>query len=159
METLRLPATPTRRGGEPALKAWLKVLTFVSPEAKDGFGYEGKFVQRSALVNETEVPEGSVLLECGGNDGSAKHPCGVYVLWQRQGEEFQQLARAEGKEWSFALRDKAIAALANCAKPQATSQTAAEHDLALIRKMLADHSVECQNWIVEQLHKTQFPQK
>lgn len=109
--TIRLPQTSTRRGNDGAIKTWMKVLSSVDENATNGFGFDGTFCDRGALINSTAIAADAVLLEAAGNDGSAKNTCPTFVLWQRQGDEFVQLARAEGKEWAFALRDIAIKAL------------------------------------------------
>lgn len=106
--TIRLPKTSTRRGQDGSIKTWMKVLSRVESGAKNGLGFEGEWCDRGALVNSDEVPANAVLLEAAGNDGSAKNTCPTFVLWHRRGDEFVQIARAEGSEWAFQLRDKAI---------------------------------------------------
>lgn len=132
--TIRTPATSTRRGNDPAsgCKTWMKMLSEVDPGAKNAFGFEGDFVQRGALLNSDEIPEGAVLLEAAGNDGSAKNTCAVYVLWQRRGDQFVECARAEGKEWAFELRGKA-AELLNPPQPAAASTICCEASPEVVR--------------------------
>lgn len=118
MNTIRIPKTATRRGADAGCKTWAKLLSHVDEGATNGYGFAGEFVDRGALINDDEIADGAVILEAAGNDGSAKYVEPVFVLWQRRGSEFVELARASGKEWAFALRDVARDALSNHEKTE-----------------------------------------
>lgn len=110
-DTIRIPSTISNRGEDGKSKRWCKLLASVDHDAMNGFGFRGGFVERGKLVNTDDVPNGSILLENAGNNGSAKYPCALLILWKRCGDAFEEIARAEGDEWAFELRDKAIKTL------------------------------------------------
>lgn len=105
VDTIRTPGTSSRRGSDGKMKCWIKLVTSVDVGATNGFGFNGDFYDRAKLYNSSVFPDGCVILECAGNDGSAKYPEVLMVVWQRQGDNFVEITRASGEEWAFALRD------------------------------------------------------
>ena len=96
----------TSHGSE--INAWAKVLT--SPpalDAKNGWDFNGTFVQRGALV---DVAEGSVLLECAGsNKHGGKR---LFVLWLLDEEgEWTEMDSDDTPAWPKGIREEARSAM------------------------------------------------
>lgn len=129
--TIRLPATSSRRGADADCKTWMKILLGVSADAKNGFGFQGEFVERGKLINSDDIPEHCALLECAGNDGSAKYPEQLIILWERNGDQITEIDRASGKEWAFKLRDVAGELVKLCSAPcnEAENQIVVAHEI------------------------------
>jgi hypothetical protein len=99
MATIEVPDYSDRR-----FKKWAKVLTKVEPEAKNGYGFHGDFVEVGRMV---DLPEGAVLLVYAETGSRANHQPKV-TLYRVEGGELVQYARVWSWDWAFLVREKAI---------------------------------------------------
>ena len=90
---------------------WAKLLDHVDPEARNGEGFDGTWLNRGSI---TDILPGAVVLECAGfrtkreeRESNGK----LYVLWQFIGCEWRELARSKDRDWAKKLRGDAIRAL------------------------------------------------
>jgi hypothetical protein len=127
MKDCRIPKTATRRGAI----SYAKLLTRVDPNARDGYGFEGKLLQPGALIHESELgihdskPAAPILLECtdieGIHDAGSRHYRNrrmwdkLYILWryERESSTWIEIARTQchSDEWVETLREPARIAL------------------------------------------------
>jgi hypothetical protein len=120
--TIQLPQC----SGVRTRKAYLKLLSRVDPDARDGFGFEGALLRPGARVSAEQLrpsadyPEIPVILEysvaaASGIKGNRRAPA-LYVLWRWKPEiqQWYEVGRAcsHSWEWAIDLRPLAIRALA-----------------------------------------------
>ncbi len=117
----RIPRTATRRGA----MAYAKLIERVDPQAKDGFGFHGRFLQPGARIDDSELPAGkgrnAIVLEC--TDAEGPHDAAhnrktwekLYILWRWNtvAKAWAELARCQcrGAEWAAILREPTRIAL------------------------------------------------
>ena len=102
-----------RTGNGKSVGAWAKVLSDEDEKAKDGYGFNGRFVRRGSPL---DLPVGTVLLECAG----ANSPTGdkKYLLWELiEDGNWIEIVEANGPAWALEVRDEAIEALGTQEKP------------------------------------------
>ena len=99
MATVTVPDYSDRR-----FKKWAKVLTKVEPEAKNGYGFSGNFVEVGRMV---DLPEGAVLLVYAETGSVANHRPKVTLYRVEEGELVEH-ASVWSWDWAFHVREKAI---------------------------------------------------
>jgi hypothetical protein len=91
---------------------WAKLLFSVDPKARDGYGFEGDWLQRGII---TELLPGAVVLECAGyrtHRDQEDRRDRLYVLWKFTDEhEWVEVARSKERAWAQELRGPAATAL------------------------------------------------
>lgn len=118
---VRLPSSSAPRERD----SFLKLLSYVDPEAEHGFGFEGVLLRPGSVVNPSELrpdnrwPETPIVLEYA--RGAAFGPPGrrrreqIYILWRYDMETgaWRELGRSisESWEWALDLRPLAVRAL------------------------------------------------
>ena len=99
MATVTVPDYSDRR-----FKKWAKVLTKVEPEAKNGYGFSGNFVEVGRMV---DLSEGAVLLVYAETGSVANHRPKVTLYRVEEGELVEH-ASVWSWDWAFHVREKAI---------------------------------------------------
>jgi len=99
MATITVPDYSDRR-----FKKWAKVLTNVAPDAKNGYGFSGNFVEVGRMV---DLPEGAVLLVYAETGSVANHRPKVTLYRVEEGELVEH-ASVWSWDWAFHVREKAI---------------------------------------------------
>lgn len=99
MATVTVPDYSDRR-----FKKWAKILEKVEPDAKNGYGFSGDFVEVGRMV---DLPEGAVLLVYAETGSVADHRPKV-TLYRVEGGELVEHARTWSWDWAFHVREKAI---------------------------------------------------
>jgi len=99
MATVTVPDYSDRR-----FKKWAKVLTNVAPDAKNGYGFGGNFVEVGRMV---DLPEGAVLLVYAETGSVANHQPKVTLYRVEEGELVEH-ASVWSWDWAFHVREKAI---------------------------------------------------
>jgi hypothetical protein len=118
---VRLPCTSARTCRE----KYVKLLSYVDPEAEHGFGFEGKFYRAGSVLTDAELrptldyPETPIALEylrgpAYGIPGRRRSDS-VYILWRYEDDTntWRELGRAVSSAWEWAadLRPIAVRAL------------------------------------------------
>jgi hypothetical protein len=118
---VRLPCSSARSCRE----KFLKVLSYVDPDAEHGFGFEGAFFRPGAALTDAELrptldyPLTPIALEymrgpAYGIPGH-KRTDSIYILWRydRENNSWRELGRASSFSWEWAaeLRPIAVRAL------------------------------------------------
>ena len=99
MATVTVPDYSDRR-----FKKWAKVLTNVAPDAKNGYGFSGNFVEVGRMV---DLSEGAVLLVYAETGSVANHRPKVTLYRVEEGELVEH-ASVWSWDWAFHVREKAI---------------------------------------------------
>ena len=99
MATITVPDYSDRR-----FKKWAKVLTNVAPDAKNGYGFSGNFVEVGRMV---DLSEGAVLLVYAETGSVANHRPKVTLYRVEEGELVEH-ASVWSWDWAFHVREKAI---------------------------------------------------
>lgn len=96
----------------------VRLLTRVSPDAKNAAGFDGRLLPCGRRLPPEELGDHPVVLECAGPQGSFKpgrHRQTLWVLWRYDWPEkaWREIARAMSLDWGWAiiLREPAIRAL------------------------------------------------
>jgi len=101
--TVQLP-----RGKDHRWKSWVKLLEEVDPEAKNGYGFRGRFLPQGRMA---DLEEGSYLLFYE-EIGSRKHRKPIVSLLKVEPDgTLSTAAQAAGEDWAFFLRGPAAAAV------------------------------------------------
>lgn len=119
----RIPQTATRRG---AIR-YAKLLERVDAKARDGFGFEGRFLRPGQRIDDSELKAGpgrnAIVLECTEIEAAKnserwngrKYWENLYVLWRWDAvaRDWVELARCQCRsgEWADVLREPARIAL------------------------------------------------
>jgi hypothetical protein len=102
---IQLPCTSDRpqRG-----MTFCKLLTSVDPSGQYALGFQGKLCKPGTWLNESDLPEHPVVLECAGAVGErhyARRRETVWILWtwNRSLSKWFEIARAPSLNWDWAL--------------------------------------------------------
>ena len=98
MATVTVPDYSDRR-----FKKWAKVLTNVAPDAKNGFGFVGEFVE---VGRKVDCKEGAVVLVYAERGSRARRLPWVKLYRVEQGQ-LVEYAEVLSEDWAFEIREHA----------------------------------------------------
>lgn len=114
---IRLPRSASRTERD----TFVKLLSFVDPEAEHGFGFEGKLLRPGSLLTPAQLrpadhfPEIPIVLEYLPGTKNGRRREQLYILWRLDWSthEWRELGRAVSESWHWAndLRPLAVRAL------------------------------------------------
>lgn len=134
---IRLPRSASRSERD----TFVKLLSFVDPEAQHGFGFEGKLLRPGASLSPAELrpadhfPEIPIVLEyLPGPAHGRKRRDQVYILWRLDWDthEWREIARAVSESWHWASELRPIAV-------RALKEARSRHDLVALPDL---HAIE-----------------
>jgi hypothetical protein len=112
---IQLPRNSTRVQRQ---YVYIKIIESIKPEAWGAVAFDGKILAPGAVVDLDPLPRPLVVIECIGPLGihqRGKHRDYGYILWRYDFSlfEWQEIARAQAKDWSWtvAMKEPALRAL------------------------------------------------